>query len=336
MDERVRTIQEYVFLKYIEGARLDSSFDEDAALQVLEEHYNHPENRDDSECVYLGVLFFEVGYEKEPEAQIEFFRRAKYWLDHHLRITGEEWDAVDDRLADLNEFFESHGIDVDAIKAPEPVEATPGPIVVQEVDDHGPMMLVTGGSFVFRENNEATSLPSFYIDKYPVTNRQYEAFCRATGYRFPKYWTDKRFSQPKAPVVGVSVNDALKYARWVGKQLPTEEQWEKACRGSDDRIYPWGDEPVSDSRACFGRDPAEGSTDPVNTRPEGQSPYGVQDLLGNAWEWTATTDSDPETVHIIKGGCYNDQADFLNGVLRLAAVPKDKFETIGFRCVKSA
>ena len=198
------------------------------------------------------------------------------------------------------------------------------------------MMLVSAGSFTFRENGDSVSLPAYYIDKFPVTNRQYEAFCRATGYRFPKYWGDKRFNAADAPVVGVSVNDALKYARWVGKQLPTEEQWEKACRGTDGRLLPWGDDPVTDERACHGRDPAEGTTDAVNVRPDGQSPFGVHDLIGNAWEWTATTDSDPETVHIIKGGCYNDLPDFLNGVLRLAAVPKDKFETIGFRCVKSA
>ena len=120
MDDRVRTIQEYVFLKYIEGARMDTVFDEDVALQILDEHYNRAENRGDSECVYLGILYFEVGYEKEPEAQIEYFRRAKYWLDSHLQITGEEWDAVDDRLADLNEFFESHGIEVGTLEAPEP------------------------------------------------------------------------------------------------------------------------------------------------------------------------------------------------------------------------
>ena len=108
MDERVRSIQEYVYLKYIEGARLDN-FDEDAALQILDEHYSHPENRNDSECVYLGILYFEVGYEKEPDSQIEYFRRAKYWLDNHMKITGEDWDAVEDRLADLSEFFESHG-----------------------------------------------------------------------------------------------------------------------------------------------------------------------------------------------------------------------------------
>ena len=343
MNERIRAINEYVYAKYVDALRVEP-LDEAAILAELEAWFARPEQRQDPECVYLGILAFELGFEQEDEAgQIEYFTRAKYWLEHHRALTGDEWDAVDDRLLDLEEFFAQKGIEpglpaeADA-PADEvaPAEPTFAPILVEAVEDHGTMMLIPAGTFLFGAAKEQRTLPAFYIDKYPVTNRQYEAFCRATGYRFPKNWGKEHFSDPDAPVVGVSVNDALKYSRWVGEQLPTEEQWEKALRGIDGRPFPWGEDGANDERACFGRDPVAGGTDPVTAHEQGgSSPYGVTDLAGNVWEWTATTDEDEsETIHVIKGGCYNDPSDLLDASVRLGASPKDKFETIGFRCVK--
>ena len=335
MDEKIRSIEEYVYARYIDGSHRDP-IDEEGAVAELEAYFNQPDHAGDDACVYAGILYFELGYEI-PDKQIEYFQRAKFWLERYRALTGEEWDAVDDRLLDLDEFFADQGIEVE--EAPMPVQPTVAPVVVQEIEDHGPMMMVPAGTFLFGSEQESINIPAFYIDRFPVTNRQYEAFCRATGYRFPKYWNDKRFNNPDAPVVGVSFADAQKFARWVGKLLPTEEQWEKAGRGVDGRRLPWsenGEASVTDAVACHGRDPAEGTTDPVQAHPTGKSPYGVEDMLGNVWEWTATNYTDGETVHIIKGGCYNDPPDLLNCDLRLEAVPKDKFETIGFRCVKGA
>lgn len=332
MDEQIRALNEYVYVKYVDGLRVDD-IDEEAACAQLHSYFQQPGNGNDPECVYLGILAFELGYEIE-EKQVNYFQMAKRWLDHHRVLTGEEWDAVDDRLLDLNEFFEEHGIEVET----ETIAAEPtlAPVVVEEIEDHGPMMMIPGGSFLFGESQEEVNVAPFFMDKYPVRNREYEAFCRATGYRFPKYWNEKRFRHPDAPVVGVSLADAQKYSRWVGKQLPTEEQWEKASRGVDGRPFPWGEDEATDEHACFGRDAAEGTTDPVTSHPKGPSPYGVHDMAGNVWEWTLTADTDTETVHIIKGGCYNDPQPLLRSDMRLEATPKDKFENIGFRCVKSA
>ena len=189
-------------------------------------------------------------------------------------------------------FFEDHGITVEppesteAVLPPAPTSTVALPV---EIDDHGPMVLVSAGPFLFGPDREPRSLSAFYIDKYPVTNKQYGAFCRATQYRWPKYWTDPRFNGPDQPVVGVSAADAAKYCKWVGKELPTEEQWEKAARGADGRVYPWGDVVPKDGSACYGRDPETGGTDPVTAHEIGAGPYGAQDLAGNAWEWTATT-----------------------------------------------
>ncbi len=333
VDDRLRSIQEYVYAKYIDGSGAPP-IDEVEAAEFLEQYFGQAEHVGDADCFYPGILYFELGFEME-ERQSEFFQRAKYWLERYKTLSGgEEWDAIDDRLADVDDFLESEGIE---FEAPDLPDAPVAPITIQEVEDHGVMVLVSGGPFRFGEEGETLNIPAYYIDKFPVTNRQYEAFCRATGYRFPKYWNDKRFNQPDAPVVGVSLADAQKYSRWVGKHLPSEEQWEKACRGVDGRELPWGDEDdFSAERACYGRDPLEGSTDPVTGTSASASPFGARDLIGNVWEWTTTSVNDGETVNVIKGGCYNDEARFLFASLRLGAVPKDKFEAIGFRCVKSA
>jgi serine/threonine-protein kinase len=332
VDDQIRALNEYVYYKYVDGARVED-IDEEATAAQLQAFYTRPENGPDAECVYLGILCFELGYEIEDK-QLEYFRLAKFWLDRHRALTGEAWDAVDDRLLDLDEFFREHGIEVTSEDVP--LEQGFGPVVVEEIDDHGKMMLIPAGAFLFGAEGERVTLPAFYIDKYPVTNREYEAFCRATGYRFPKYWSEDRFRDPDAPVVGVSLADAQKFSRWVGKQLPSEEQWEKACRGVDGRLFPWGDDSANEERACFGQDSASGHTCPVTRHEKGQSPYGVQEMAGNVWEWTTSAQTDTETVNVIKGGCYNDPSDLLRGAVRLLAAPKDKFENIGFRCVKSA
>ena len=332
MDDRIKALCDYTYAKYVDGSHVEG-VDEVAAAKELEEHFSRPENASDPECVYVGILYFELGYELE-DSQIEFFRKAKVWLERYRVLTGEPWEPVEDRLLDLQEFFEAEGIEID--DAPADDTSAMAPILVQEIEDHGPMMLVPAGAFLFGGELEKVHVPSFYIDKYPVTNREYEAFCRDTGYRFPKYWNESRFRGPDAPVVGVSVADAQKYSRWVGKVLPTEEQWEKASRGIDGRLFPWGDDEASAEHACFGEDVEEGSTESVHAHPAGLSPYGVGEMAGNVWEWTSTVLTDVDTVNVIKGGCYNDPPELLRSDLRLEAVPKDKFETIGFRCVKSA
>jgi serine/threonine-protein kinase len=336
VDDRIRKIQEYVYARYVDFAKDHGELDEEEACAILEAHFAKPENESDPDCFYAGILDFELGSEQEDRKE-EFFRKAKYWLERHQALSGEAWDVVDDRLADVNAFFSDEGIQVEAT----PLPAAPAPsaapqYVVHEVDDHGSMVLVPAGTFLFGREKRAVALPAFYIDKYPVTNREYERFCRSTGYRFPKYWTDPRFSNPEAPVVGVSVADAQKFSRWVGKELPTEEQWEKAARGVDGRAFPWGDEADADGRACHGKDPTQGTTEPVQAHEDGAAPWGARELAGNVWEWTATSIEDGEPLQVIKGGCYNDPAELLRADLRLEVGPKEKHETIGFRCAKRA
>lgn len=338
MTDQIRKIEEYVYLKYIDPGN-HGAMDEEVALRQLEEHYRRPAHAADPECFYVGVLLFEHSYAiTDPVRRAAWLQGARWWLERSRQLTGEAWDPVDDRLSDIEGTLADEGVAL-APLGPQPPEI-PGlvavPVLPAEIEHHGTMVLVPGGPFLFGPQPTERVLPAFYIDKYPVTNRQFDAFCRATQYRKPKYAGDARFNSPDQPVVGVSVADALRYCRWAQKDLPTEEQWERAARDTDGRIRPWGDEPISPAHACYGRDPETGGTAPVTDSERGRSVCGAADLLGNAWEWTATTIAEGEGLAIVKGGCYSDPGAILRADLRLEAGAKDKFENIGFRCVKPA
>ena len=182
-------------------------------------------------------------------------------------------------------------------------------------------------------------LPAFLIDKYPVTNRQFSAFCKATGFPPRRHWggPEPLDAIAEHPVVMVDKAAAEAYAKWAGKRLPIEAEWEKAARGADGRLYPWGNE--FDPAACQwdpGGDPNTLGTAPVNAHPKGASPYDVMDMVGNAAEWCA--DSPGPGASFIKGGCWLT-ASPLN--LRAAARNMSGFANnssmfYGFRCAKEA
>jgi formylglycine-generating enzyme required for sulfatase activity len=189
----------------------------------------------------------------------------------------------------------------------------------------------------------------FSMDETPVTNDQFFAFLKATGYRprhpenFLKLWSRGQPPPGRAdhPVVYVDLDDARAYARWAGKRLPTEEEWQYAAQGTDGRKYPWGDhlEPGRCNSA------QSGGTTPVKAFPDGRSPFGCYDLCGNVWHWTESERSDGRTRFcIIRGGAwfaaqgsnwYVDggprPADFATKFL-LTWPGLDRCGTIGFRC----
>jgi formylglycine-generating enzyme required for sulfatase activity len=194
---------------------------------------------------------------------------------------------------------------------------------------------VPAGSFLYGPDGVEVFLDTFYIDKTPVTNAEYLRFVRDTGYRPPRYSDDPRLNQPDQPVTGVSYSDAVQFARWAGKELPTEQQWEKAARGTDGRPYPWGNDPPGASDACFGQDPDKGAPRAVRSWARNVSAFGVWDMCGNVWEWTLSRYRKDSEFHVVRGGSYNDPVDYLHVCYRLEAHPKDKCEAIGFRCVKN-
>jgi serine/threonine-protein kinase len=208
----------------------------------------------------------------------------------------------------------------------------------------GEMVLVPAGEFRFGEKKEVSSLPAFYIDKTEVSNAAYGRFCQATKRPLPEDFPDK---QPSYPVVLVTIGDAREFARWAGKRLPTALEWEKAARGTDGRIYPWGNE-TGNARANTGTSKLQ----PVDSFPSGASPYGALQMVGNAWELvdtprTAPADLGPfkslkpplrpgEAWFMIRGeSAWEQLVDA--AIWDATAVPERwKSLSVGFRCVKDA
>jgi formylglycine-generating enzyme required for sulfatase activity len=200
------------------------------------------------------------------------------------------------------------------------------------------------------EQIRKTSLRRYAIDRTPVTNAQFAQFLESSGYQpkhlqhFLKHWHNGKppRGQEDHPVVYVDLDDARRYARWAGKRLPTEEQWQYAAAGPEKRPYPWG------SRLETGRCNAgeRGGTTPVRAFPDGRSPFGCFDMCGNTWEWTESERSDGRTRFcILKGGSWYRAAGskwYADGgpqpthhaaKFLLMWPGLDRCSTIGFRCV---
>lgn len=154
---------------------------------------------------------------------------------------------------------------------------------------------VEDGMFRNEQPQHKVFLPAFEIAAQPVTNEEYYTFTWTTGSLTPRYWTN--FQAPpgkeKHPVVGISKDDALAYSKWLSQEtgvelrLPTEAEWEKAARGQDDRLYPWGNE--FNTWRCNTVENNRSDTTPIGTySPSGDSPWGVSDLSGNVFEWTSS------------------------------------------------
>jgi len=195
-----------------------------------------------------------------------------------------------------------------------------GPVPSPPTDRKANMVLIPAGKFLYGEENEETELPAFYIDRYEVSQAEYAQFLRyvrATGDHShcrpneppnkdhkPLNWGRPDITDPRYPVVGIDYWDVWAYAGWVGKRLPTEQEWEKAARGTDGRIYPWG-ESWDETLCNWGPSPGNQRTLlPVDSMSEGRSPYGCFHMLGNAAEWTASFVDEARGVHCGRGYCW--------------------------------
>lgn len=162
---------------------------------------------------------------------------------------------------------------------------------------------VPPGKFLCGDDEETVYLDAYYISRTPVTNAQYAKFVQATGHRAPEHWDGD--TPPDEildhPVTYVSWCDAQAYCEWAGVRLPTEEEWEKAARGTDGQKYPWGNEEPTSGLCNFNMN--VGGTTPVGKySPQGDSPYGCVDMAGNVWEWTESEYEDGKKK--VYGGSY--------------------------------
>jgi formylglycine-generating enzyme required for sulfatase activity len=216
------------------------------------------------------------------------------------------------------------------------------------------------------------TLEEYAIARYPVTNAEFERFIQDGGYQSrdywteagwkqkesdgwsqPRYWEDKKWNDPSQPVVGVSWYEALAYCRWLSAKsgreyrLPSEAQWEKAARGTDGRRYPWGDD--WDPDRCNNKENGPGRTTPVGQYPEGDSPYGVGEMVGQVWEWCsskyvsypyASEDWREElkggNVCVLRGGSWYQKWDLCRCACRDKRYPGNRYVGRGFRCVRTS
>jgi formylglycine-generating enzyme required for sulfatase activity len=196
-------------------------------------------------------------------------------------------------------------------------------------------------------------LPDYHIAKTPVTSAQYWAFAQSASHKQPGTWKGKQPPQGRKdhPVVNVSWHDTVAYCKWLAQvtgkhfRLPSEAEWEKAARGTDGRIYPWGNEPPDESRCNFDFKIKE--TTLVGSYPQGASPYGLLDMAGNVYEWchslyrpylyNATDGREGaggwDDERVLRGGAFNSDARYVRCASRYRYSPDYRNYYAGFRLV---
>lgn len=235
-------------------------------------------------------------------------------------------------------------------KPPDPGEV---PIKADLID-------IPGGKFQMGRNDSLptegpaheVTVNAFQMDKNEVTNAEYGQFVRQTNHTPPEQWGSPKppVGQESLPVSNVSYNDAVAFAEWRSKRdgvtyrLPTEEEWEYAARNGDkDNLYPWGNTWQAGRAATV--ETGVGKEQPVGTYPLGANRWGVQDLMGNVWEWTSSKASvyqgNSQTIQaqykdwiVARGGGYGSPANKVSGTMRDWFAPNYKNPVLGFRLVK--
>jgi formylglycine-generating enzyme required for sulfatase activity len=244
----------------------------------------------------------------------------------------------------------------------------------------GPFLMGGSDDDTMARDNEKPQhrleLPPYWIGKTPVTNAQFRPFVEGDGYTngdywteagwrwceesklmTPRFWDDTMWNSGNYPVVGVSWFEAMAYCRWLAAQtgilfrLPTEAEWEKAARGPDGRIWPWGN--TWEDGRCNSKEAGKQRTTPVGSYPTGASPSGVLDMAGNVWEWCVTkwgktypyqvedawTDAylAGDTRRSIRGGSWYNEQEFVRGAYRYGRDnPRSRFDNSGLRLARSS
>jgi len=185
------------------------------------------------------------------------------------------------------------------------------------------MVKIAGGEFKSGADSKPANVKTFQIDKYEVTQKN---FAKTT-----KDW-EIPAGKENHPATEVTYFEAEAYCKSVGKRLPTALEWEKAARGKDGRIYPWGND--FDGAKANTVESGPGSTVPVGSYKNGVSPYGVHDMSGNVWEWVDGWSGDDKKYRIVMGGSFFDGAKKGKVYATLRSIPDDSHTYVGFRCAK--
>ncbi|MEN8180099.1 MAG: SUMF1/EgtB/PvdO family nonheme iron enzyme [Pseudomonadota bacterium] len=222
---------------------------------------------------------------------------------------------------------------------------------------------IPAGPFIYGEGREQQEidLKSFMISRYPITHLQFQAFIDAGGYKDKRWWKDlkkpkpekSRWDQPNRPRTDMDWYEAVAFTRWLAAQLnqpirlPTEQEWEKAARGTDGRAFPWGDEYINGT-ANVDESSNKGDyleqTTAVGLYPQGQSPFNVMDMASNVWEWCLNKYDHPEQIEpdttgdsrVLRGGSWFNNPEFARAAFRGRLNPFVRDDDCGFRVVLSA
>ena len=227
--------------------------------------------------------------------------------------------------------------------------------------DERTMVLVPAGEFLMGSSSgdaderpvRRVYLDAFFFDKDQLTVGQYAKFLETTSHVAPPEWNImRRPMHQKRPVVNVDWTDAAAYCKWAGKRLPTEAEWEKAARGTDGRTYPWGDEPPSRFHGNMKKELWNNhmGLTPVGMFEDGKSPYGVNDMAGNVWEWVSDwydpdyyktgplrNPTGPPTgdYKVVRGGSWGSGPEGLRSAERETHLPSFQGYGTGLRCAKT-
>jgi gamma-glutamyl hercynylcysteine S-oxide synthase len=311
----------------------------------------------------------------EPDAKTQtLLGQMKSMTAQPLSSFPAEWQKTPQTLVDIPATKSAHETPARMIR----VEGADYLFVVKGIEIEGSNDIGVDVQYPWeasprRYHEHRIQIKPFYIDKFPVTNSDFKKFLDATHYHpkddlnFLKDWKGGTYPEGGAnkPVTWVSIEDAREFAKWAGKRLPHEWEWQYAAQGSDSRTFPWGTcdwtipATLASPQACPSASPGDTVAPPpdkgrvmlaasdVDAHPKGVSPYGVMDMVGNVWQWTDEYVDEHTRAAILRGGSHyqpqgsvwyfpqayhNDE----HGKLLLMAPSYDRSGAVGFRCVEDA
>ena len=252
------------------------------------------------------------------------FHTSKENLEPDTKLLYKAWDEAQKKENDFKEFS-------DKIK----VKDKEYKVLTEN------MALISGGNYTMGasggdtdEEPHQANISSFWIDRYEVSNKEYCEFCSETGYTFPPGLPEglSKKSVPNYPVTNITFYDASLYAKWAGKRLPTESEWEFAAKSTNNFKYPWGMEYLKD---CANVE--SGRVEEVTSFPKGRTSTGIYNMAGNVWEWTSSLYDYSESKgnkqdYVIRGGSYSYSPYYARTTYREALLAYGKREDLGFRC----
>jgi len=336
----------------------------------------HPDHEGDFSVISFDIEnngFGAILETTAPDPKLDNTLRAMHTLaEQPLSHFSHEWHSLPQQLVTIDATKRAAVAPDGMVKVPEAdfVFRVNG-IEIEGANDDGVDVQYPWESSARRYHEHKIHIVPFWMDKYPVTNADYKRFMDATHYHpaddhnFLKDWTNGMYPAgwENKPVTWISLEDARAFAKWAGKRLPHEWEWQYAAQGTDGRLYPWGNlwpQPLPAAPGATQAGPLSTAYFPlpdkerdalpaseVDAHPAGASPFGVMDMVGNVWQWTDEYTDDHTRAAVLRGGShyqpqgsrwYFPQAYQLSqhGKYLLMAPSIDRSGTVGFRCVVDA